>query len=105
MRDGLDQLLRDERLYQLLAHYQAAAGDDREAWSDRVAEWQGDRPEELTRWHGGLLAAAWIEQNTGHTPPTSNGGIAQCYRLTPAGRKAVKRAQEQLDEDDASIAA
>ena len=88
-------MLRDERLYQLLAHYQAATGDDREAWSDRVSEWRDGRPEELTRWHGRLIAAAWIEQNTGHTPPPTSGRIGQCYRVTPAGRRALKRCTDE----------
>jgi hypothetical protein len=100
MNDGLEQLVRDEQLYQLLSHYHAAAGDDRERWLDRVADWQDGRPEDLTRWHGRLIASAWIEQNTGHTPLPANGRIAQCYRVTAAGRKALKHVQEQVADEN-----
>jgi hypothetical protein len=100
MNDGLEQLVRDEQLYQLLSHYHAAAGDDRERWLDRVADWQDGRPGDLTRWHGRLLASAWLEQNTGHTPPPMNGRIGQCYRVTAAGRKALKHAQVRVAEDE-----
>lgn len=100
MTDGLQQLLRDGQLYQLLSHYHAAAGDDRERWMDRVAEWEDGRPEELTRWHGRLLAFAWLEQNTGHTPPPTNGRIGQCYRVTAAGRKALKHVLEHLADEE-----
>jgi hypothetical protein len=100
MADGLEELVREEQLYQLLAHYNAAAGDDRERWLDRVAEWQGGEPVVLTRWHGRLLASAWIEQNTGHTPPPTNGRLGQCYRVTSAGRKALKQFQEQAADEE-----
>jgi hypothetical protein len=100
MSDGLEELVRDEQLYQLLAHYHVAAADDRERWLDRVAESNDRRPEELTRWHGRLLASAWIEQNTGLTPPPTNGRVGQCYRVTAAGRKALKHAQDHVDKDD-----
>jgi len=100
MNDGLEHLVRDEQLYQLLSHYHAAAGEDRERWLDRVADWQDGGPEDLTRWHGRLLASAWLEQNTGHTPTPLNGRIGQCYRVTAAGRKALKHVQEQVAEDE-----
>ena len=100
MNDGLKQLVRDEQLYRLLSHYHATAEDDRERWLDRVAEWQDGRPEALTRWHGRLIASAWIEQNTGHTPPPAGGRVGQCYRLTAAGRRALKQVQEHVDEGE-----
>ena len=100
MIDGLQQLVRDEQLYQLLSHYHAAAGDDRERWLDRVAEWSGGRQEEVTRWHGRLIASAWLEQNTGHAPPPIDGRVGQCYRLTAAGRKALRHVREHVAEDD-----
>ena len=92
MDDDLDRLANDERLYRLLAHYQQAGGDDREAWHDRVMDWDGGSPADLARWHGTLLAAAWLEQNTGATPALAAGRVADCYRLTHAGRQALKRA-------------
>jgi len=100
MNEGLEELVRDEELYQLLSHYHVGAGDDRERWVDRVAEWQDGKPDDLTRWHGRLLASTWIEQNTGHTPPPANGRLGQCYRVTAAGRKALKQVQDHIEEDD-----
>ncbi|HTK75582.1 MAG TPA: hypothetical protein VL371_10015 [Gemmataceae bacterium] len=100
MNDGLELLGRDEQLYQLLSHYHAAAGDDRERWLDRVTDWRDGRPEDVTRWHGRLLASAWLEQNTGHTPPPTNGRIGECYRVTAAGRKALKCARERNEDDE-----
>ena len=97
MSDGLDLLVKDDRLVRLLAHYQSSAGDNREAWSDRVSDWDGGRPDDLARWHGVLLASAWIEQNTGHAPAV--GRAVQCYRVTAAGRQALKRVQERNECD------
>ncbi len=104
MEDDLEQLARDERLYRLLAHYQQA-GDDREAWHDRVMEWEGGSPADVVRWHGALLAANWVEQNTGATPAVAAGRVAGCYRITPAGRQALKRALVLREELTAPAAA
>jgi hypothetical protein len=90
MDDDLDKLAADERLYRLLRHYQQAGGDDRERWHDRAMDWEGGSAVEVTRWHGALLAAAWVEQNTGATPAVAAGRVADCYRVTAAGRRALK---------------
>jgi|SRR6516164_208920 hypothetical protein len=92
MDDDIDQLAKDERLYRLLEHYQRCGGDDREAWHDRVMDWEGGSSADLVRWHGRLLAANWVEINTGATPAVAAGRVAGCYRVTAAGRQALKRA-------------
>ena len=65
--------------------------DDREKWRERVLEWQNATPRDLSRWHGSLLAAAWLEQNTGTIPVVEAGRVRGCYRVTSAGRQALKR--------------
>ena len=99
MDDDLERLAKDERLYRLLEHYHRVAGDDREAWHDRVMEWEGGSPADLARWHGALLAAAWVEMNTGATPALAPGHVAGCYRVTAAGRQALKRARVAENDD------
>jgi hypothetical protein len=55
-------------------------------------DWQSGSTTDLTRWHGALLAATWVEQNTGATPAVAVGQVAGCYRVTAAGRQALKHA-------------
>jgi hypothetical protein len=99
------QLLREmDSLHRLLRHYGAAAGDDREAWRDRVMHLDGVRPDELARLHGLLLAGDWLEQNTGATPVLQRGAVPACYRITSAGLRALRRVvllQEEEDEETA----
>jgi hypothetical protein len=83
--------LRDRDLLELLAHYAGPALLDREAWQDRVMAREGVEARQLARLHGALLAAGWVEQNTGVTAAGRVG--AACYRATSAGLKALKRAQ------------
>jgi hypothetical protein len=56
----------------------------------------------VTRWHGALLAAAWIEQKTGQTPNATSGRVDQCYRVTAGGRQALRRLSERQDESSAA---
>jgi hypothetical protein len=74
----------DPALLELLVRYSPAGAADRDIWRDRINAWPGLSAAELTRRHGALLAAAWIELNTGQS-----GG---CYRLTPAGRRVLRQA-------------
>jgi hypothetical protein len=103
MDDDLERLAQDVRLYRLLEHYHHAAGDDREAWHDRVMHWEGGSAADVARCHGLLLAAAWLELNTGATPTVAPGRVAQCYRLTPAGRQALKRALPQRSTEASPV--
>ncbi len=93
MDDDSHPLANDDRLYALLNHYHAAPGEDRAAWLDRVMTWDGGSDADLTRWHGALLASAWIELNAGATTGVGPGRVPACYRVTPAGRQALKRAR------------
>src|SRR5262245_41405771 len=104
MDDDLERLAKDERLCRLLEHYHRAGGDDREAWQDRVMEWENGSAADLARWHGTLLAATWVELNAGSTPTLAPGRVAGCYRVTAAGRQALKRAQT-LHRQELSLAA
>jgi len=56
---------------------------------------EGVAPPELVKLHGELIAFGWVEQNTGEVPI--------CYRITPAGSRAMRQAQggettEELSE-------
>ncbi len=85
MVDELEHLLADERIFHLLSHYFRGNEQDRLLWQKRVMNLEGTRPEEVVRLHGKLLACDWIEQNIGST-------LTACYRVTSAGRKALKLA-------------
>jgi hypothetical protein len=82
---------RDERIFGLLDHYRCEAGDDRDKWVDRVMAWPDSTAKDLTRLHGSLLAVAWVEMNLAPAGAPGTGRVAECYRLTPAGRQALKR--------------
>jgi hypothetical protein len=92
MDDEAEQLAGDERLFRLLDQYRSARPDDRAAWLDRVMARDGGTEADLTRLHGALLAAAWVELNAGATPGVAAGRVPACYRVTAAGRQALKRA-------------
>jgi hypothetical protein len=92
MDDELDQLASDERLFRLLDHYRSSAPEDRTAWLDRVMARDGGTAADMTRLHGALLAAAWVELNAGATPGVAAGRVPACYRVSSSGRQALKRA-------------
>jgi hypothetical protein len=91
MSDDVDCPASNAPLADLLTHYSPANAEDRESWRDRVMQWPGASERELTRWHGELVAAAWLEQNTGQTPSVANGQVRGCYRLTQSGRRALRK--------------
>jgi hypothetical protein len=102
MFDDLQPLRGDRGLVELLGRYAEAAAPDREAWQDRVMALEGVEGRQLARLHGELLAAGWVEQNTGVTPATGGKVGAGCYRVTSAGLKALKRARVEcvaVDEE------
>jgi len=90
MFDDEDQLRADPNLHRLLDHYSQVSGDDRDAWQDRLAELPGVSAKELVKLHGELLAYDWLEQNTGVVTIRKPGVVASCYRITPAGRRALR---------------
>jgi hypothetical protein len=83
-------LRAEPRLFRLLDHYVTLGQTDREAWHDRVMEWEDGTATELTRWHGKLLASDWLEQQTGVTPHSVNRQLPACYRATIAGRRVMR---------------
>jgi hypothetical protein len=86
--------LLDEKspLFRLLRHYAALGEANREAWQDRVMALDGLEPRELSRLHGMLIAAGWVEQNTGITPKLERGSVLGCYRITSAGLRTYRQA-------------
>ncbi len=106
MFDELDHLRDDPALLRLLAHYADLGAADRETWQDRLMHLDGVQPRELTRLHGELIAFAWVDQNTGVTPPGRPGVVAGCYRVTSLGVRALKRARREVpDEEEDALAA
>jgi hypothetical protein len=95
MFNELERLRDVPELCELLTHYAEAAAPDRQAWQDRRAELGELGQRELVRLHGELLAYGWLEQNTGATPVLESGAARQCYRVTPAGLRALKQARAE----------
>ena len=85
------------RLGDLLSRYAEAGAADRAAWLDRVMSLGDAEPADLSRLHGQLLAAAWIEQNTGSTAVLRRGSVPACYRVTTAGLRAWKQARAAFE--------
>ena len=52
-----------------------------------------------------VIAYGWIEQNTGVTPLAKPGVVASCYRITPAGLRALRLARCAADTDELAEAA
>lgn len=90
MFDDLDHLRDTAELQDLLTRYRDLGEVDRMQWQDRVCEMEGVQPRDLVRLHGELIAFGWIEQNTGAVPAT-RGAAPGCYRITPAGIRALKQ--------------
>ena len=90
MHDEMDLLLEDETLQQLLLHYGNLGKPDRQLWQDRLMELEDVSGRELAARHGELLAYGWLEQNTGLTPGAKPGAALACYRISPAGVRALK---------------
>src|SRR5436190_19503376 len=98
----LDEMLRlrdNPPLQNLLNHYRELGLPDRSAWQDRLCELDGVESRELARLHGELIAFGWVEQNTGVVPTLQRGAAPGCYRITPAGLRALKQlATEEIVE-------
>jgi hypothetical protein len=96
MFDEMDRLRSMKGLLLLLSHYGALGAKDRQVWQDRLQEMEDMPPRELIKLHGELMACGFLEQNTGVTPVLRAGSAPGCYRITPAGVRALKqiRAEE-----------
>jgi hypothetical protein len=93
MFDELERLREVKELSALLEHYREVCEPDRQMWQDRLVEMEGVETRQLVKLHGELLAYGWLEQNTGVTPVLRVGAAASCYRITPAGIRALKQAR------------
>lgn len=100
MSDEVQRLRTNGELFRLLTHYAKAGVTDREAWQDRLMQMAGVAPRDLVALHGELIAFDWIAQNTGITPVGKPGVVAQCYRITAAGLRALRRTCLDEDEED-----
>jgi len=94
MIDELELLRQTPVLRKLLGHYAQLAGHDRTAWQDRLMQLDELPPREMTRLHGELIAFNWLEQNTAGCPGLRQGVVPCCYRVTTAGLRALKQADE-----------
>jgi hypothetical protein len=94
MSDELDLPATDAPLTEILTHYAPANVEDRDRWHDRLMHWPDASERDLIRWHGALVAADWLEQNTGQTPNAAAGQVTGCYRLTRLGRRALREISE-----------
>jgi hypothetical protein len=104
MFDELDHLREDARLAALMTHYAECGDADAEAWQDRLMALDGVLPETLVKLHGALLAFDWLEQNTGAVVAGGPGSVPQCYRITAAGRRALRKAKLPREDDLAEAA-
>jgi hypothetical protein len=91
MFDEMERLREGKGLRRLLTHYAELAAPDRSVWQDRLLALEGADARDLVRWHGELLAYGWLEQNTGVIPSLKPGAAPGCYRITPAGLRALKQ--------------
>jgi hypothetical protein len=90
MSDSVNQLRESPALGRLLEHYAQVPTGDATAWQDRLGEMEGVTRKDLVQLHGELLAQAWVEQNTGVVVLGKLGVVAACYRITAAGRRALR---------------
>ncbi len=91
MFDEIDRLRDVKELQALLTHYRNLGASDHTVWQDRLCELEGVEPRELVRLHGELIAFGWIEQNTGVVSGALRGAAPGCYRVTPAGIRALQQ--------------
>jgi hypothetical protein len=105
MFDEIEMLRQQPSLIRLLGHYAGLAEADPEAWQDRLMQGDGLDAQDLTVLHGMLLAHGWIVQNTGVTPVLRLGHVPCCYRVTTAGKRALRQAQADEPFDHTGWAA
>ena len=94
MSEEIEQFPED--LVGLLQLYANAGLANPDAWQLRIMTLDGADDRRLSRLHGRLIAAGWIEFNVAAARAKSE--MMRCYRITAAGRRALRRAH--LDKDD-----
>jgi len=65
-------------------------------WHDRVSEFPGVEPKELSRHYGVLLANGWIDVRIAQDSLPASGGVKQAYRITRDGLKALQRTEDRF---------
>lgn len=100
MFDEIERLRESQALLALLSHYAEPAILDREAWQDRLMAVDGLKAPELIALHGELLGYGWLDVNLGFAEKLKSGTVPCCYRLSFAGRRALRRAQQPREEED-----
>jgi hypothetical protein len=105
MFDEIQRLRETPELFQLLSSYASAGVADPEAWQDRIIVLDGADPKSLTKLHGELIAFGWIDQNTGNYSIGEVGAVRNCYRVTAAGKRALKLAAMSRDRENAEMEA
>jgi hypothetical protein len=98
--DDLDRLRESPDLCALLDHYIELGKANHDTWQDRLMEVNGLDAKEITKLHGSLLALNWLQQNTGTVPYLKRGAVPGCYRVTPAGYRAVAAARTSERESE-----
>ncbi|HEV8060263.1 MAG TPA: hypothetical protein VGP68_10340 [Gemmataceae bacterium] len=98
MSEELEQIPEDSVLFRLLELYANAGLDNPDAWQLRVMTLEGADDRRLSRLHGRLIAAGWLEFNI--AAARAKNETMRCYRITAAGRRALRRALLGKDEED-----
>ena len=83
--------------------YANAGLDNPDAWQIRIMTLDGTDERSLSRLHGRLIAAGWIEFNIAAARAKSE--TMRCYRITAAGRRALRRAHLDKYDDETGEAA
>ncbi len=98
MSEELEQFPEDSLLVGLLQLYANAGLVNPDAWQFRVMTLDGADDRRLSRLHGRLIAAGWLEFNLAAARAKSE--TMRCYRITAAGRRALRRAHLSKDDED-----
>ena len=65
-------------------------------WHDRVMQVQDVAPQRLCELHGLALAVGWIDTRVKAAAFEQPGRIRDCYRISPAGRRALDATADQV---------
>jgi hypothetical protein len=103
MLNDIQRLRDDANLLRLLTHYDDLAGDDRAVWQDRLMALEGVEPPTLAKLHGELIATSWVDINVGSPTGKRPGAVENSYRITSAGRRALRQARTGDPEQDEEI--
>jgi hypothetical protein len=98
MSEEIEQIPEDSVLVLLLELYANAGLANPDVWQLRIMTLDGADDRRLSRLHGRLIAAGWLEFNI--AAATAKSETMRCYRITAAGRRALRRAHLGNDDED-----